>query len=376
MHVFLLISSLGAGGAERAMSELATFLAANAWDVTLATFDGADAVDFYPLATHVRRVRLARSGPTRSLFAKLAGNAGRVRALRSLIRREQPDVVLSFMETTNVLCLLATVGLRVPVVVAERIDPSMHLEVPRPWRTARRFLYRRAAAVVAQTEAAADWLRQHCGTRVDVIPNALRQLPSPTTPREHLVLAVGRMQPQKGFDLLLDAFAQIHTRYPGWRLAIVGDGGQRAALQARASRLGLSDHIEWPGRSNEVEAWYARASVVAVPSRYEGFPNVLLEAMAMGAAVVAADCRSGPREMVVPGENGLLVPVDDRAALAAALEQLVTDAALRERLGAAAAEVRSRFGAEKILPLWMALLTRVAKASPSRAAKMSVLNDI
>lgn len=368
MKAAFVISSLGAGGAERAMSELAAFLVAKGWDVALATFDSADTIDFYPLPSQVRRVHLARSGPTRSLFAKLAANAGRGRALRSLIRREQPDVVLSFMETTNVLCLLATVGLRIPVVVAERIDPSMHVEVPRPWRTARRFLYRRAAAVVAQTEAAADWLRHHCRTQVDVIPNALRQLPRPATARAPLVLAIGRIQPQKGFDLLLDAFARIHRRHPEWRLAIVGDGDQRAALQARASSLGLGDHIEWPGRSNEVEAWYARASVVAVPSRFEGFPNVLLEAMAMGAAVVAADCRSGPREMVVPGENGLLVPVDDSAALAAALEQLLSDSALRARLGAAATDVRSRFGAEKILSMWMALLTRAVSRSTSLLA--------
>ena len=365
MKAVVVISSLGAGGAERAMSELAAFLAANDWEVTLATFDGADAIDFYPLPSQVRRVHLARSGPTRSLLAKFAANAGRVHALRDLIRREHPDVVLGFMETTNVLCLLATVGLRVPVVVAERTDPSMHLEVPRPWRTARRFLYRRAAAVVAQTEAAANWLRQHCRTQVDVIPNALRQLPRPATSREQLVLAVGRMQSEKGFDLLLDAFARIHTRHSGWRLAIVGEGSQRSALQEQAATLGLAACVEWPGRTSAIESWYARASVVAVPSRYEGFPNVLLEAMAMGAAVVAADCRSGPREMVVPGENGLLVPVEDSAALAAALEQLLGDPGLRERLGSEATKVRSRFGAQLILPLWMALLTRAAGGARS-----------
>lgn len=369
MKTVFVISSLGAGGAERAMSELAAFLAANGWEVTLATFDSDDAVDFYPLPAKVQREHLARSGPTRSLFAKLTANAGRARALRGLVRRERPNLVLGFMETTNVLCLLATVGLRVPVVVAERTDPSMHVVVPRPWRAARRLLYRRAAAVVAQTEAAAEWLRSHCQAQVDVIPNALRQLPRPATRREQLVLAIGRMQPEKGFDLLLEAFARIHPRHPAWRLAIVGDGNQRAALQALAARLDLTECIDWPGRTQEVEAWYARASVVAVPSRYEGFPNVLLEAMAMGAAVVAADCRSGPREMVVPGENGLLVPVDDSAALATALEQLIGDSALRERLGAAATEVRSRFGAEKILPLWMALLMRAAAPSIARSAR-------
>ena len=368
MKAVFVISSLGAGGAERAMSELATFLAAKDWDVILATFDGTDAVDFYSLSMQVRRVHLDRSGPTQSLFAKLAANAGRVRALRDLVHRERPNVVLGFMETINVLCLLATVGLRVPVVVAERTDPSMHVVVPKPWRAARRLLYRHSAAVVAQTEAAAEWLRNHCRTQVDVIPNALRPLPRPSTPREQLVLAIGRLQPEKGFDLLLYAFARIHTGQPGWRLAIVGDGNQRAALQALAARLGLTECIDWPGRTHEVEAWYARASVVAVPSRYEGFPNVLLEAMAMGAAVVAADCRSGPREMVVPGENGLLVPVDDSAALAAALEQLMDDSALRERLGASATEVRSRFGAEKILPLWMALLVRAAGPSSAHFA--------
>lgn len=361
MKAVFVISTLGAGGAERAMTELAGFLAERGDEIVLATFEPAGTQDFYALHPSVRRARLGNPRPAEGITGKLAANWKRLRSLRRLLSAEKPAVLLGFMETTNVLCLLAAAGLKLPVVVAERTDPAMHTTVPVAWRHARRLLYRRASAIVAQTEAAATWLGQHCGTAVHTIPNALRTLPSASAARELLLLSVGRLEPVKGFDVLLRAFARVHADFPAWQLAIVGDGAEGERLRALANALGLGQCVAWHGRTREIEGWYARAAVVVQASRFEGFPNVVLEAMGMGAAVISTDCRSGPRELISSGDNGWLVPVDDVSALAEALRALMTDASLRQRLGRTAMAVRERFSAERVLDRWRQLLAGAAR---------------
>lgn len=357
--ILLVISTLGAGGAERALTELAAYLARRCARVIVATFDDEQAEDFYRVDYRVVRVKLGNPKPSTSLSGKVLANRRRVVALRRLIAAERPAVVLAFMEATAVLCLLAARSQRIPVVVAERTSPGLNTAVPLAWRAARWLLYRRARAVVAQTEYAAAWLREHCGVVAQVIPNAVREMPlAATSQREPLVLSVGRLSREKGFDVLLRAFAEARKSYPDWQLAIVGDGPLRDVLRSLAEDLGLGSAVQWVGLTGEVEKWYARASVAAQASRFEGFPNVILEAMATGLAVVSTDCRSGPRELISHGENGLLVPVDDAPALAQALRTLLADAPLRERLGSAATGVRDRFAADKVLVKWEVLLHR------------------
>jgi GalNAc-alpha-(1->4)-GalNAc-alpha-(1->3)-diNAcBac-PP-undecaprenol alpha-1,4-N-acetyl-D-galactosaminyltransferase len=338
------------------MTELANFLTRRAWDVEIVTFDAQRRDDSYPLEPEVRRYHVGVPLRPRSHMLRVWSNIRRVAAIRAELRARRPGVALAFMESANVLLILSTRGLGVPTVVAERTDPAMNTEVTPPWRLARRILYRRADAVVAQTASAAQWLQQECAVRALVIANALRTLPSPSDVREPLVLSVGRMVHEKGFDILLQAFGTTRTAFPQWRLAILGDGPLRPALEALAIELGLGDAVEFAGYCADIEKWYARASVVAQASRFEGFPNVVLEAMGMGAAVVSTDCRSGPRELISNGENGILVPVGDVSALASALHLLMGDAPRRRRLGDAALNVRERFSATKMLARWETLL--------------------
>lgn len=361
MHAFLFISSLGAGGAERAMSELASFLAGAGWHVTLATLTDPAQADRYPLHANVQRVHLGNPAPSRGLVGKLRANLRRIRALRYALRKARPDVMVSFMEATNVLAVLAARPLGLPVVVAERTDPSRHLpSVPAMWRWGRRRYYRHARAVVAQTRGAADWLTAECGCGVDVIPNALRPLPEPRAPRASWFVSAGRLEPVKGYDVVLSAFARVSAELPDWRLVIAGEGRLDEPLRRLAVELGVADCVDWLGHRDDVERVLERAAVVTLASRYEGFPNVLLEALGMGAAVIATDCRSGPAEMIVDGKNGLLVPVDDVEAMAAGMSRLAADAALRERLGAQALSVRSTYAQAAVMRRWTTLLETAA----------------
>ena len=216
----------------------------------------------------------------------------------------------------------------------------------------RRVLYQRAHAVVAQTVDAAEWLRQKCRVPVTVIPNALRCLPDPAGPREALIVAVGRLTQQKGFDLLLRAFAQISPRFEGWRLAIIGEGAERQSLLRLSAELLPSDRVRFVGQIANVTDWMSRAGLVVQPSRFEGFPNVVLESMGLGAAVISTDCPSGPADLIQEGVNGRLVPVEDVGALAGVMAELMSKPGERARLGHAAMEVRERYRQDVVMGMW------------------------
>jgi glycosyltransferase involved in cell wall biosynthesis len=164
---------------------------------------------------------------------------------------------------------------------------------------------------------------------------------------------VGRLDQGKQFDRLMTSFAALSTRFPEWTLAILGDGPERVSLERLAARLGLGRRVAFPGQVGNPGDWYRRADLYAMSSRYEGFPNSLAEAMAYGCAVVSYDCDTGPRDIIRHGKDGLLVaPVGDVAALSAALDRLMGDAAARERMAAQAVQVRDRYSLKNILPLW------------------------
>jgi glycosyltransferase involved in cell wall biosynthesis len=276
--------------------------------------------------------------------------------LRRLLVASEPDVVLSFITVSNVLTIIAAVGLPVRVVVSERTSPGVHFAVEPLWRALRRLCYRWADKVIVQTEDAAQWVAENCGVNPIVIPNSLRILPDIACERELLIIAVGRLSKEKGFDLLLEAFARISPDFPGWRVAILGEGTERQALLDLRDRLSLAGRADLIGQSQEVETWMARSGLVVHPSRREGFPNVVLEAMGMGAAVICANCLSGPSELIKDGINGRLVPVGDVEALARAMSELMSNPDLRRTLGQEASQVRQHYEQAAIMSRWEACL--------------------
>lgn len=349
-NLLLVTDSLGCGGSERQMVDMADFWASRGARVTLATWSGPSMPDFYAHGPGVARVHLGPEG------AGFLPQVRRVRTMRSLLRELRPDAVLSFLPRSNVPTLLAGLGLDVRIVVSERAHPRQDTSLTLPWRMLRRLSYARADAVVSQTRTVAAWIHEHWGHAPCVIPNALRVLPPPAGPRENVIVGVGRLVRQKGFDLLLEAFAGIAPVFPGWRLAILGEGPERRRLAGQCAALGLAERVQFPGRVRDAEQWMARAGLVVQPSRFEGFPNAVLEAMAMGAPVISADCPAGPADIIEDGRNGCLVPVEDPDALARAMKRLLADAPLRERLGNEAMSVRERFRQEPIMEKWQSTL--------------------
>jgi glycosyltransferase involved in cell wall biosynthesis len=365
----LVIPSLAAGGAERVASLLADRWVERGHAVTLITLAAAGE-DHYAVDPRIRRIDLGRawqvSGPARALRANVK--------LRGLLRRAvlagEPDCVVSFIDEVNVRTLTALVGTGIPLVISERTDPRRHHRTW-TWRWRRRLLYPFADALVVQTAAVERWAAETLHARtVRVIPNPVSPPPpaSGFPRRAPTVIAVGRLGVEKGVDLLLEAFARSGLPGHGWRLQIVGDGRERPALERRALAPDLAGHVEFTGVTRDIFRLLSQAAVFALPSRFEGFPNALLEAMACGLAVVAFDCDSGPRAIVRHGHDGLLVPPEDVAALSRALDTLAADEALRGRLGAAARGVVDRYGIDDVAAQWERLVDQVvARRRPGGA---------
>lgn len=356
-RVTLFISSLATGGAERSLSQLASLWAEQGLEVELVTWASANEPDFFPLSPRVKRTILSQPGRATGSLDKVMRGVRLLWRMRQLIRTTAPDAVLSFMDITNVLVLVAAAGTGTRVVVAERTDPSMADTPSKPWRLARKLVYRWAHAVAVQTAPVAQWIKTHCKTdRVAVIPNFIRPLPEPQKKRQQQIVSVGRLYAYKGFDDGIRAFAATGKHLEGWKYILLGDGPQRAELEALAKSLGVAEAVHFPGMVSNVDEWLASASICMQPSRFEGFPNAVLESMAMGVATISANCRSGPSDMITHDINGLLVPVGDLAALTQALDLLMTDDHRRARLGSAAMSVRQKFAPDSVLAQWNSVL--------------------
>jgi glycosyltransferase involved in cell wall biosynthesis len=194
-------------------------------------------------------------------------------------------------------------------------------------------------------------------TRLARIPNALPPLDGGLSDGSaKLVAAAGRLNPQKGFDLLIAAFAQVVEQAPDWRLVIHGGGAERDRLRELIFAHGIHEHVGLPGPTRTLGEELAKASLFALSSRFEGFGMVIVEAMSKGLPVVSFDCPRGPAEIITPGRDGLLVAAEDVDALAAALLELIGDEERRRAMANRALETARRYSLDAVGREWDALL--------------------
>ena len=367
----IVIHSLNGGGAERVAVDLSAYWVERGYKVTLVTQTDA-ASDVYPLHPQVQRHALGMAAASGGGLRGVVANLRRVWAIRRLVKRERPTIVLGMMTTSSVLAVVAARGLPCRVIATEHTHPPSQ-ELSEMWLRLRRWAYPQAAAVVALTTGTAAWISEHIpGSNVTVIPNAVRwPLPDsepvvepPATEGRHRLLAAGRLHPHKGFDLLIRAFEEIARYFPDWDLVILGEGDSREALERQIEDAGLGDRISMPGRVGNMRQWYETSHLYVLSSRVEGLSNTLLESMASGLAPVAFDCETGPREIVRHGIDGVLVkPAGDPEALAAHLSDMMAHPQQRRAYARRAVDVRDRFSTPRIMALWGHLFE--SSASPN-----------
>ena len=362
MKILILISTLRGGGAERVAAYLANSWVSDGAEVCLVTFFGSE-TDAYPLSRHIERVPLHMGGASSSIVHAMAANVARVAALRKIIRKAKPSAVLALMTGSAVPAILATRGLSIPTFVSERTFPPM-FPLGWIWERLRRITYPMADSVVMQTREGLRWLEGAIPTsRGVVIPNPVT-FPLPdaepmvavdsfVSAGRRLILAAGRLDAGKQFDQLIDVFNSLSAEFPDWDLVILGEGPLKHKLSAQVKALNLSRRVSLPGHAGNVGHWYGRADIFVMTSRFEGFPNALVEAMAYGCATVSYDCDTGPRDIIREGVDGVLVrPVGNVESLRETLGDLMGNACKRAHLGERATEVIDRFAPTKVFSMW------------------------
>jgi glycosyltransferase involved in cell wall biosynthesis len=374
MRIALAIPTLNGGGAEHVMSTMASYWAQHGHDIHLITHDRPEN-DFYPMDGRVVRHGFDISKPPRHVLDTVRHNIQRVTLPRACMKDIRPDAVISFTVRMNTQNLIALLGTKIPVIVSERNNPLAQRQ-PLPFDLLRRHLYPRASALVVQTEAARAWaLGFMPHGKVHVIPNPVfvRQGSMNTDMPEQrgglVACSAGRLIQGKGFDLLIRAFHGAARDRPEWSLLILGEGEDRTRLEGIIRELGIQDRVHMPGRVKNPSDYMASSKLFVLSSLHEGFPNALIEAMAVGLPVISTNCPFGPSEIVNDGVDGILVPSGDVQALSCAMEYLMVHEDVRNRLGERARVSSEKFSLETVMHRWESLLETITPHAQRAAGR-------
>ena len=367
MKITLVISSLTCGGAERVLVLLAEGFINRGHDVSIITFS-EKTTDFYQLPPKCSRLGLGIMGQSKGLIRAIQSNIKRLTVLRKAIHSTNPDVVISFLRITNVTTILALLGTKYPLIVTEHNDARV-FDYGMVWETLRRLTYPFCSVVVSVSKGVDLGFASLAASKRAVIYNPImvkndgqiNELPRQVDSNKNWLVSMGRLTEQKGFDLLLQAFHQIASRYPDWQLLILGKGELREQLEQMRDKLDLSSQVVFTGALSNPFSILRQAKLFVMASRNEGFGNVHAEALACGLPVIATDCPSGPNEIIRHGIDGLLVTNKDVDALAGAMETLMSDEYKRQQLAARAPEGSKRFDLDTISTEWEILLNKVVK---------------
>ncbi len=372
-HVLLLCESLAlAGGVERFVCEIGNALAARGMRVTLGSVDTPRERVVYAVDAGVRVASSGARLPEEGAWTRLGRSLGILRArwrvgraLGRVIDAEQADVIVFNGLVAACSVLAWKRGARARSICC---DHNHFTARSRLWQRLRAAIYPQVAAIVSLTEAdRPKFAALNPHTQVIANTSSLHA-DAPALPAEPRVLAVGRFQAQKGFDLLLRAWREVVREVPEARLRIVGEGPLAGELARLSAELGLTASVEWVAPTDRIEALYREAAVFVLASRYEGMPLALLEAQALGVPAVAFDCPTGPRE-IVSEETGIVVPAEDVSALADAVVRLLGDPPLRARMASAAiARSSAVFSRERQVDAWADVIREVASLQRAAAA--------
>ena len=327
MKILMIIPTLGSGGAERVLSELANdWISKNKCTIDIILLMTGD--DFYPLDS---RIRVHRLGYASNESHKLIGIIKLLISLRNLMKSINPDICLSFIRETNILTLLATIGLDFKIVISERDSPLT--SISKLHQILRKKLYPLADGLIVQTEEYKKFFLSKIGfIKHEVIPNPVRNICCVNKNKEKIIISVGRLIPVKGQVYLLEAFA-LCKNAKDWKLVILGDGILKKELMDKAKQLGIDERVVFFGATKEVDQWLCRSSIFAFTSISEGFPNALAEGMSASLPCVSFDCVTGPSDLIQHGVNGYLVEVGDIATFSEKLDLLIQSNSVREKVG-------------------------------------------
>ncbi|WP_316791767.1 glycosyltransferase [Pedobacter frigoris] len=360
LKLVFVIYTLQKGGAERVLSTLSNSFSERAYDVVIICMN--DAAHGYPLSENIRVVSLLNRKRNEHLFRRI--KYGVITCLRmvKILMKEKPHCVISFMTSANLWTGITCNLLKIPYIVSERTTPN---------HTINRFnyflkwlsylIYRKSKAIVIPAKGIEDCLKRNEAfshlNNYNIIKNPVYVFKSSSHKIVHhrkFVLAVGRLSYEKGFDRLIEAFSKV--RIKNIDLLIVGQGIEKQNLENLIHKLRLDDRVILAGAKDDLQHYYNQAELFVLPSRNEGYPNALIEAMSAGCACVAMDCEFGPSEIIEHGINGVLVENGNISMLTKSIFNILFNVGLKHRLGNNAKAINKTNSLDVISDMWEELI--------------------
>lgn len=346
------IATLTRGGAERVIVNLANYFYRQGYEVYMVTLEPDEGL--YPMEEGIHKVVL-RSMQTSGIVGRVRGMLGRITQVRGLLKKTQAQTLVSFIGKTNIRAILAALGTKTDVFVSVRSAPEREY-AGRFSQILAKTLFCFADGVIFQSDGAKAFFPKCVQKRSRVLYNPLS--PEYTDAfyegkRANEIVTVGRMDKVKNHRLLVDAFSLVVRQRPEMHLTIYGGGDCMEEIKQQVEELGLTQKVSLPGDSREIAEKIKDARMFVLSSDYEGMPNAVAEAFAVGAAVVSTNCPSGGAAMLVKdGETGLLVPVRDAQKMAEAMLRILSDQKLEDDLRRNAYEFSKKLHPDKINALW------------------------
>lgn len=354
--VTMVVSSLQVGGAERVFTELANHWAdaGHAIEIVLLSLEKPQ----FFLNDNIKIHHIYDMTSSHSKIIAVKKNLEKIFKLRNKFKTANTLNIISFGTETNILVSLSAIFLNKNVIISERCDPNFY-PYSKIWRLLRSIYSITGVKIVGQTKEAVDFFRFKDSKYKHVIPNPFKKLKvggSPSPFSSKTILAAGRLVHQKGFDVLIEACNLLFSKNSDWNVVILGEGPERKNLEQLISAYGLEEKIFLIGKKSNIADYYKFCDIFVLSSRFEGFPNVLGEAMYFGKPVISSDCPSGPAALIQDSENGLLFENENHEALFDKLNALVSSPHLRQKLSINSVISVKHYSLDRIAARWNVLL--------------------
>lgn len=353
-----------AGGVERQAIALANELTKRGHEVALITFDREQATAFYDMHDDLGWFKVGLGDPL--VRAGIGLRLKRLFHIRKVMKQFRPDTIIAFQDGMFLSLLIYTLGLGIKLLAAERESLDRYTFVK--YRTSKSlvlFTYRFADQVLVQCDSYVKGYPEALQKKLFVVHNAIRQIEQSAYPkdkdrRQKVILCVGRLSYQKNQSVLIEAFSRIHGRHEDWILQFVGAGEHEDKLVKLVRALGVEDKVEFVGAVKDISAYYCSADFLCIPSLWEGFPNVLGEALAHGLPAVGYEKCGGVCDLIMDGENGLLCAGNgDLDSLTEALEQMMRDDEARSVFSEKAKKSVEQYSPSVVYDRWESVLEGV-----------------
>lgn len=349
--ILFYIGSLARGGAERVVVNLAEYMEKMGYQVAIVTKEQTE--NEYPVAKAIGRIH-ADIYDDEISGSRIVNFYRRVRKLRKIWKEEKPDIIVSFIKKNNLMAILSSRGLQVPVLVA--IRSAAFREYPGIFRMAAKVLFPMADGVIVQTKEQAEYFGKKVFQKTKMLPNAVRDDFMGSVyqgPRDNRIVTVGRIDDNKNQIMLIKAFSRIADKFPHMKVVIYGNGEAEKRIKQAIEEQGLSGRVILAGHVSDIKTAIERARIFVLTSRVEGMPNALIEAMALGLVPISTDFGGGGvRQLIRDGENGFIIPIDDVSALSEKMELILGNGELEMKLRNHAVEIQKQFAPELVNQQW------------------------